>query len=49
MMNAAEMAMCGMTYVPSIMKIGEGIQAIIKFRLRNLRGCNVDITEGRDL
>jgi hypothetical protein len=30
------------------MKIGTGVQAILGFCLRNLRGCNVDITDGRD-
>jgi hypothetical protein len=28
------------------MKIGTGIQAILSFRLRNLRGCNVGNTDG---
>jgi hypothetical protein len=37
----------GMIYVPSFMKIGTGIQAISRFFLRNFRGCNVGITEGR--
>jgi hypothetical protein len=27
------------------MKIGTGVQAILKFCLRNLRGCNVGITD----
>jgi hypothetical protein len=31
------------------MKTGRGLQAILRFRLRNLRGCNVGITEGSDL
>jgi hypothetical protein len=31
------------------MKIGTGIQAVIRFRLSNLRGCNVGITDGRDI
>jgi hypothetical protein len=37
------------TYIPSFMKIGTGIQAILRLCRRNLRGCNVGITEGRDL
>jgi hypothetical protein len=43
-----EIASCGMIHVPSFMKIGRGIQATYKFCLRNLRGCNVGITDGRD-
>jgi hypothetical protein len=35
-------------YVPSFMKIGTGVQAILWFCLRNLRGYNVGITDGRD-
>jgi hypothetical protein len=31
-------------YMPSFMKIGTGLQAILKLSLRNLRGCNVGIT-----
>jgi hypothetical protein len=27
---------------------GTGIQAILRFYPRNLRGCNVGITDGRD-
>jgi hypothetical protein len=36
-------------YIPSFMKIGTGIQAILRFCLRNMRGYNVGITDGRDL
>jgi hypothetical protein len=49
MKYASQMASCGTMYVPSFMKIGTGVQAILKFCLRNLRGCNVGITDGRDL
>jgi hypothetical protein len=38
-----------MTYIPSLMKIDAGVQAILRFSLRNLRGCNVGITDGKDL
>jgi hypothetical protein len=31
------------------MKIDARVQAILRFRFRNLRGCNAGITEGRDL
>jgi hypothetical protein len=30
------------------MKIGTGVQAILRFVLRNLRVCNVGITDGKD-
>jgi hypothetical protein len=46
--NAVEMTSCNMIYVRSFMKIGAGTQAILKFCLRNLRGCDVGITDGRD-
>jgi hypothetical protein len=39
MKYAIEIASCGMIYVPSFMKIGTG--------LKNLRGCNVGITDWR--
>jgi hypothetical protein len=43
---AAEMASCGMIYIPSFMNIGTGIQAILRSDLRNLRGCNFSIIGG---
>jgi hypothetical protein len=49
MKYAVEMALRGMIYVPSFMKIGTGVQAILRLCLKNLRCCNVDITGGRDL
>jgi uncharacterized protein YraI len=49
MTYAIEMASCGMIYFPSIMKIATGLQATLRFCLRNLKGCNVGITDGRDL
>jgi hypothetical protein len=48
MKYAIEIASCGMIYLISFTKIGTGIQAILRFCLRNLRGCNVGITDGRD-
>jgi hypothetical protein len=38
-----------MTYVPNFMKTGTGFQALSRVCPRNLRGCNVGITDGRDL
>jgi hypothetical protein len=48
-MYTVEMTLCGIIYLPSFMKIGIGIQAIIRVFYRNLMGCNVGITDGRDL
>jgi hypothetical protein len=44
-----EMNLCGMMYILSLVNIGTGVQAILRFSLNNLRGCNVGITDGRDL
>jgi hypothetical protein len=49
MLYPAEMASCGMIYLRSFMKIGTGVQEILRFCLRSLRGCNVDIIDGREL
>jgi hypothetical protein len=47
---AVEMASCGMICVmPNFMKIGTGIQAILRFSLINLKGCIAGITDRRDL
>jgi hypothetical protein len=48
MKYAVGMASCGVIYVPRFMKIGIGVQAILRFCFRNFRGCNVGITDGRD-
>jgi uncharacterized protein YraI len=42
-------ALCGMIYLPGFKKIATGVQAILRGCLRNLKGCNVSITDGRDL
>jgi hypothetical protein len=44
-----QMVSCGMIYIPSFIKVGTSVQAILRFCLRNLRGCNVGITDGRYL
>jgi hypothetical protein len=44
-----EMASRGMICIPTFMKIATGVQAILRFCLRNLRGYNVGITDERDL
>jgi hypothetical protein len=47
MKYAFEMTSDGMTYIPSFMKTGAGIQAMLRFSLRNLKVCNVGITYER--
>jgi hypothetical protein len=49
MKYAGEMASYGTKYIPSFMKTGEGVQAILRTYLRNMRGCNVGITDDKDL
>jgi hypothetical protein len=49
MMYDVEMALCGMIRVPSLIKTGTGVQAILKFGLRKLRGCNIGITDVKNL
>jgi hypothetical protein len=49
MKHGAEMASCVMLYIPSFMKTGIDVQAILKFCLSNLRGCNDGITDERYL
>jgi hypothetical protein len=49
MMYAVEVASCGMIYLPSSMRSGKGIQAILRFCISNLNGYNIGITVGREL
>jgi hypothetical protein len=46
---AAEIGSGGMMNLPSFMKIGTGVQAILRFSFRTLRGFNIGITHRRDL
>jgi hypothetical protein len=48
MVYEIEMAPCCMRYVPSFMKIGVGLQVILRFGHSNLKICNVGITEGKE-
>jgi hypothetical protein len=43
------MASRGMIYIPSFMKIGIGAERILRFFLSNLKGCDVDITNGMEI
>jgi hypothetical protein len=43
MKQPAELPFCGMIYLLSFIKIGIGVQAILRFCYRNLRGCNVGV------
>jgi uncharacterized protein YraI len=40
---AVEMGSGGMICIPDFMKIGTGVQAVLRFCLRKLKGCNVGI------
>jgi hypothetical protein len=45
-----EMASCSMISIPSFMKTGgTRVQEILRFSVRNFRGCNVGITDGSGL
>jgi hypothetical protein len=48
MKYAFEMAVCDMIYILNFMKTSVSVRALLRFCLRNLRGCN-GITDGRDL
>jgi hypothetical protein len=49
MRYTVEMASSGLIYIQSFMKIDAGVQALLSFRYRNSRDCNVGISDGRDL
>jgi hypothetical protein len=49
MLYAVKIFSCGMINISSFMKIDPGVQAILRICLRNFRGCNVAINDGRDL
>jgi hypothetical protein len=49
MIYAVDMPSCGMIILPSSLKIGTVVQAILRVGLSNLKGCNIGITVGRDL
>jgi hypothetical protein len=35
-----EMTSCDMIYIISFIKVGKAVQAILRFCIKNLRGCN---------
>jgi hypothetical protein len=45
---AVGIALCGVIYVPSFMKIDTGIEAMLRCCHINLKGCNDGTTDGRD-
>jgi hypothetical protein len=49
MTYAVEMASCGIICLPSFLKFGTGVQAMLRFCLRNLAGCIVGIIDGRSV
>jgi hypothetical protein len=42
----AEMALYGIINIPRVIKICAGVQALLRFRFRNLRGCIFGNTDG---
>jgi hypothetical protein len=36
-------------YIPPFVKIDAGIQTILRFYFSSLNGCNIGITDGRNL
>jgi hypothetical protein len=49
MVYAVEMASCDMICIPSFVKIGTGVQAVIRLCLSNLNFYNVGIIDATDL
>jgi hypothetical protein len=49
MIYAAEMGSGGIIYIQSFMTIDTGLHAILRSCLRNLKGYNDGVTDGRDL
>jgi hypothetical protein len=49
MMYVVEMPSCGMIFLQSCQKIGKGVEGILRFCLSSLKGCDVGISDGRDL
>jgi hypothetical protein len=51
MKGAVEIGSGGMiySYVPCLMKIGTGVQAMLRVWFSNMKGCNVGVTNVRDL
>jgi hypothetical protein len=48
MKYAIDMFSGSMMYILSFMMSGTGARSILRFYLKNLRGCNIGITDGRD-
>jgi hypothetical protein len=46
---AVEIGSGGMIYIPSLIKFGTGVQAILRVWFSNMKGCDVGIDNGRDL
>jgi hypothetical protein len=49
MIYGVEMASCGMIFLPAFMKIGTGVEVILRFCFSNMNGCNIDITNRKEL
>jgi hypothetical protein len=49
MVYAVEMASFGMIYIPSSMKVGAGIQIILRLRLSYSNLCNMGASDRKEL
>jgi hypothetical protein len=47
--HAIKVVSCGTIDIKGLMTTGISVQAILQYCLRNLRGCNVGITERKGL
>jgi hypothetical protein len=48
-MYTFDIASCGLMCVSNFIKTGTGVQEVLRFCLKNLRGCSVGITDEKDL
>jgi hypothetical protein len=46
---AVKMVSCAIIFILSFVKTDPGVQTILRFCFRNLRGCHIGIVDGRDL
>jgi hypothetical protein len=49
MMHVVEMPSCGLIVLPSFIKIGADVKAVLRFCLNSLNFCNVGITDEKEL
>jgi hypothetical protein len=49
MIYTIEVPSCGMLFLRNFIKIGTGIQTVLRFFLRKFKGYYVGITDGKEL